>query len=130
MSPSGVEEREFQRAYQWDARHNAYGPGGVGSNLYFPNGNIPPPPLIVTPEPVPVEHPEPVEMLEFYDLGRGYARDKRGMYGVDLSEAPGTPRQITAKTKLRVGEKAIVSQNNRTSGGFRPREYEYNVPDE
>lgn len=60
LSPSGVEEREFQRAYQWDARHNAYGPGGVGSNLYFPNGEIPPPPLIVTPEPVPVEHPEPV----------------------------------------------------------------------
>ena len=100
--------------------------------MYFPNGNIPPPPLIVTPEPVPVEHPhpEPVEMLEFYDLGRGYERDKRGMYGVDLSEAPDTPRTITSKTKLRVGEKAIVSQNNRTSGGFRPREYEYNVPDE
>ena len=94
VAPEGIHEREFQRQHQWDSRHNAYGPGGIGSNLYFPNGQIPPPPIIVTPEPVHIEEiePEPVPIgPEFYDFGRGYARDKRGMYGVDLSQPPGPP---------------------------------------
>ena len=28
-------EREAQRVRQWDSRHNAYGPGGIGANIYY-----------------------------------------------------------------------------------------------
>lgn len=133
VAPGGINEREFQRQHQWDSRHNAYGPGGIGSNLYFPNGEIPPPPLIVTPHAPPVEviEPEPERIgPEFYDFGRGYARDKRGMYGVDLSQPPGPPQRLNTKVAVRSGEKAIVSANNRAYDNYRPRELEYNIPDE
>jgi hypothetical protein len=126
----GVNEREYQRSHQWDSRHNAYGPSGVGSNLYFPNGDIPPPPMLVTPEGPQIEEPEPIPQgPEFYDLGRGYERDKRGMYGIDLSQPPGPPQRVAPKAKIRSGERAIVSANNQGYNNYRPREFEDRIPD-
>jgi hypothetical protein len=132
---NGVNDREYQRSHQWDSRHNAYGPSGVGSNLYFPNGEIPPPPMLVTPQ-VPVIEPEEPEPIptgpEFYDLGRGYERDKRGMYVIDLSQPPGPPQRVAPKTKVRrvAGERAIVSENNYAYNNYRPRDYETRIPEE
>ena len=84
----------------------------------------------MTPHAPPLPEPEPVPLgPEFYDLGRGYERDKRGMYGVDLSQPPGPPQRIAPKTRVRQGEKAIVSANNMSYNNYRPREYEARVPD-
>ena len=101
--------------------------------MYFPNGEIPPPPMLVTPVGPPPPEPEPIDMgPEFYDLGRGYERDKRGMYGIDLSQPPGPPQRVNAKQNVRTvpGERAIVSANNVTHNNYRPREYEQRIPDE
>lgn len=121
--PGGENDREYQRSHQWDSRHNAYGPSGVGSNLFFPNGNIPPPPMIVAPPPAPVEQPPPIpEGPEFYDFGRGYERDKRGMYGVYMSEAPYEPRKMSKAPSVRMGERANVSSNHMAYDNYRPRD--------